>query len=149
MSASIFLLVIGALIFGYFLTVSGTTTALIRWLADQPLPPHGVLALILLGYLFLGAVMDELAMTLLTLPIVFPVILALGFDPIWFGVIFVMVITLGMITPPIGMNVFVINAIAKHVSIRSIYRGVTPFIIADIIRLIILVTFPSIALALL
>ena len=148
MSAAIFTIVIGALVFGYFLTVTGTTTALIGWLANQPLGPYGVLFLILLGYLILGALMDELAITLLTLPIVFPVIKALGFDPVWFGVIYVMTVTLGVNTPPIGMNVFVINSIARHIGLGRIYRAVAPFIAADLMRLALLILFPSIALVL-
>jgi TRAP-type C4-dicarboxylate transport system permease large subunit len=96
----------------------------------------------------LGAVMDELAMVLLTLPIVFPVVIGLGFDPIWFGVIIVMTVTLGLICPPVGMNVFVINSLARDVSLGEIYRGVGPFIIADIVRLIILCAFPWISLVL-
>ncbi|MEW5424628.1 TRAP transporter large permease [Amorphus sp. 3PC139-8] len=148
MSAAIFTIVIGALIFGYFLTVTGTTAGLISWLANQPVGPYGVLASILLGYLILGALMDELAITLLTLPIVFPVVQSLGFDPIWFGVIFVMTVTLGVNTPPIGMNVFVINQIARHVELGRIYRSVMPFILADLVRLGLLIAFPSIALVL-
>jgi TRAP-type C4-dicarboxylate transport system permease large subunit len=85
-------------------------------------------------------------MILLTIPIVFPVITQLGFDPIWFGVIVVMVVTLGMVMPPIGINVFVINSIAKDVKIETIYRGVMPFIVTDLIRLAILVAFPSLSL---
>lgn len=146
MSAAIFTLVIGALTFGYFLTVTGTTTALIGWLANQPVGPYGVLTLILLGYLILGAVMDELAITLLTLPIVFPVIVSLGFDPIWFGVIFVMTVTLGVNTPPIGMNVFVINSMARHIGLGRIYRAVMPFVGVDLLRLLLLVLFPAISL---
>ena len=82
-------------------------------------------------------------MILLTIPIIFPVITQLGFDPIWFGVIIVMVVTLGMVMPPIGINVFVINSIARDVRIETIYRGVMPFIVADLIRLAILVAFPG------
>lgn len=148
MSSAIFMLVIGALVFGYFLTVTGTTPALIGWITAQDLSPYVILTLILIFYLILGAIMDELAMTLLTLPVVYPVIVALGFDPIWFGIIFVMVVTLGLITPPIGMNVFVINAIAPHIGLRKIYAGVMPFIASDLVRLVLLILFPSISLVL-
>ncbi len=112
----------------------------------MPIGPYGVLALILVGYFILGALMDELAMILLTVPIVFPVMMQLGFDPIWFGVIIVMAVTLGMICPPVGINVFVINSIAPDISLPRIYRGVMPFIASDLIRLVILVVFPSISL---
>ena len=105
-----------------------------------------MLALIMLGYLILGAVMDELAMILLTVPIVFPAMMHLGFDPVWFGVIVVMAVTLGMICPPVGMNVFVINSIARDVPLGKIYKGTMPFIAVDLIRLVILCAFPAISL---
>jgi TRAP-type C4-dicarboxylate transport system permease large subunit len=93
-----------------------------------------------------GALMDEMSMIILLVPIVFPVIKVLGFDPIWFGVIIVVACELGMITPPVGINVFVINSIVKDVRITTIYGGVLPFILSDIIRLALLVIFPMIAL---
>jgi len=147
-TAAIFTIVIGAFLFGYFLTVTQTTQNVTQFLVELPIGPYGVLTLILIGYFILGAVMDELAMVLLTVPIVFPVMMGLGFDPIWFGVIIVMTVTLGLICPPIGMNVFVINSIARDVSLVAIYRGVAPFIAADILRLIILCAFPWISLVL-
>jgi TRAP-type C4-dicarboxylate transport system permease large subunit len=145
-SAAIFMIVIGAFLFGYFLTITQTTQKAIQLLVNLPLGPYGVLALILFVYFILGAIMDELAMILLTVPIVFPVMSALGFDPVWFGVIIVMTVTLGLICPPVGMNVFVINSIARDVSLGTIYRGVAPFIVTDIVRLVILCAFPSISL---
>jgi C4-dicarboxylate transporter, DctM subunit len=111
-----------------------------------PVGPYGILALVMVGYLILGAIMDELAMILLTVPIVFPVMMQLGFDPVWFGVIIVMAVTFGMICPPVGMNVFVINSIAKDVSLGAIYKGTMPFIAVDVVRLIILCAFPAISL---
>ncbi len=147
-TAAIFTIVIGAFLFGYFLTITQTTQNVTQFLVELPIGPYGVLTLILIGYFILGAVMDELAMILLTVPIVFPVMMGLGFDPIWFGVIIVMTVTLGLICPPVGMNVFVINSIARDVSLISIYRGVMPFIAADILRLAILCAFPWISLVL-
>lgn len=147
-TAAIFTIVVGAFLFGYFLAITQTTQSVTQFLVELPIGPYGVLALILLGYFILGAVMDELAMILLTVPIVFPVMMGLGFDPTWFGVIIVMTVTLGLICPPIGMNVFVINSIARDVSLGAIYRGVSPFIVTDIVRLIILCAFPWISLAL-
>jgi C4-dicarboxylate transporter, DctM subunit len=125
-TAAIFTIVIGAFLFGYFLVITQTTQNVAGWMLSLPLGPYGVLALILVMYIVLGAIMDELAMILLTIPIIYPVILKLGFDPIWFGVIVVM--ELGMIMPPIGMNVFVINSLARDVPLWTIYKGVTPFI---------------------
>lgn len=146
-TAAIFTIVVGAFLFGYFLTITQTTQAVTQLLVELPIGPYGVLTLILIGYFILGAVMDELAMILLTVPIVFPVMMGLGFDPIWFGVIIVMTVTLGLICPPVGMNVFVINSIARDVSLVAIYRGVSPFILTDILRLAILCAFPWISLA--
>lgn len=100
----------------------------------------------MVGYFILGAVMDELAMILLTVPIVFPAMTQPGFDPVWFGVIVVMAVTFGMICPPVGMNVFVINWIARDVPLTRIYRGTMPFIGVDLLRLLLLCTFPGPAL---
>ena len=147
-TASIFVVVIGAYLFGYFLTITQTTQAIVEWLSALPIGPYGILALILLGYFILGALMDELAMILLTVPIVFPVMMKLGFDPVWFGVIIVMAVTLGMICPPVGINVFVINSIHRDIILPRIYAGVMPFIASDIIRLVILCAFPALSLAL-
>ena len=145
-SAAIFTIIIGAFLFGYFLVVTNATQSITTFMLGLPFGPYGILGVIILMYLVLGGLMDELAMILLTIPIVFPVITQLGFDPIWFGVIVVMVVTLGMVMPPIGINVFVINSIAKDVKIETIYRGVMPFIVTDLIRLAILVAFPSLSL---
>jgi len=145
-SSSIMLIVVGAYLFGYFLTITQFTQNAVEFLVSLPVGPYGVLALIMLGYLILGAVMDELAMILLTVPIVFPAMMHLGFDPVWFGVIVVMAVTLGMICPPVGMNVFVINSIARDVPLGKIYKGTMPFIAVDLIRLVILCAFPAISL---
>jgi tripartite ATP-independent transporter DctM subunit len=145
-TAAIFTIVIGAFLFGYFLTITQTTQKLIALLVGLPVGPYGVLAMILLVYFVLGAIMDELAMILLTVPIVFPAMTQIGFDPVWFGVIIVMAVTLGLICPPVGMNVFVINSIVRDVSLATIYRGVSPFIVADILRLAILSAFPALSL---
>ena len=97
-------------------------------------------------YLVLGCLMDAMAMIILTVPIIFPVVTALGFDPIWFGVIIVMTVELGLIHPPVGMNVFVIKSVVKDVSFTTVFKGVLPFVATDIVRLIILIAFPIIAL---
>ena len=145
-TAAIFMIVIGAYLFGYFLTITQTTQKLIALMVGLPIGAYGVLAVVMLMYFVLGAIMDELAMILLTVPIVFPVMMQLGFDPVWFGVIIVMAVTLGLICPPVGMNVFVINSIARDVSLGTIYRGVMPFIVSDIVRLTILCAFPALSL---
>jgi C4-dicarboxylate transporter, DctM subunit len=101
--------------------------------------------LILLMYLVLGCLMDAMAMVILTVPIVFPVVTSLGFDPIWFGIVIVMTVELGLIHPPVGMNVFVIKSVIKDVNMSTIFIGVLPFVVTDIIRLVILILFPLLA----
>lgn len=141
-TAAVFTILVGAILFGYFLAVTQAPQDLAQWLLGLGLGKYGVLALILLMYLLLGSVMDAMAMVILTVPIVFPIIMQLGFDPIWFGIIVVVAVELGMITPPVGMNVFVIKSVIRDVNLGTIFRGVFPFVITDIIRLVILVAFP-------
>jgi len=145
-SSAIMMIVLGAYLFGYFLTITQFTQKAVEFLVELPVGAYGVLALVMVGYFILGAVMDELAMILLTVPIVFPAMMQLGFDPVWFGVIIVMAVTFGMICPPVGINVFVINSIAHDVPLGTIYRGTMPFIAIDVVRLAILCAFPSISL---
>ena len=145
-TAAVFTVLIGALLFGYFLTVTQTPQKVTAFLTGLGLGRYGVLALIMLLYLVLGCLMDALAMIILTVPIIFPVIIALGFDPIWFGVLIVMTVELGLIHPPVGMNIFVIKSVVEDVRISTIFYGVLPFIVTDILRLIILIAFPIIAL---
>jgi C4-dicarboxylate transporter DctM subunit len=144
-AAAVFTVLIGALLFGYFLTVTQTPQKVTEFLTGLGLGRYGVLALIMLMYLVLGCLMDALAMIILTIPIVFPVIIHLGFDPIWFGIIIVMTVELGLIHPPVGMIVFVIKSVVDDVSFATIFRGVLPFIITDLIRLVILIAFPVLA----
>ena len=144
-TAAIFTVLIGALLFGYFLTVTQTPQNVTEFLTGLGLGRYGVLAFIMLMYLVLGCLMDALAMIILTVPIIFPVIQHLGFDPIWFGVIIVMTVELGLIHPPVGMNVFVIKSVVPEVSFLTIFSGVLPFIATDILRLVILIAFPIIA----
>jgi len=145
-SAAVFTVLIGALLFGYFLTITQTPQKLTEFLTGLGIGRYGVLALIMVMYLVLGCLMDAMAMIILTVPIIYPVILQLGFDPIWFGIIIVMTVELGLIHPPVGMNVFVIKSVVKDVSFMTIFKGVIPFVITDILRLIILIAFPIIAL---
>ena len=129
-----FTVLIGALLFGYFLTITQTPQKVTEFLTALGLGRYGVLALIMLMYLVLGCLMDAMAMIILTMPIIFPVITHLGFDPIWFGVIIVMTVELGLIHPPVGMNVFVIKSVIKDVNFSTIFKGVIPFILTDLIR---------------
>ena len=145
-AAAVFTVLIGALLFGYFLTVTQTPQKITMFLTGLGLGRYGVLALIMLMYLLLGCLMDALAMVILTVPIMFPVILSLGFDPIWFGIIIVMTVELGLIHPPVGMIVFVIKSVVHDVDFLTIFKGVLPFIVTDLVRLTILIAFPIIAL---
>jgi C4-dicarboxylate transporter DctM subunit len=145
-AAAVFTVLIGALLFGYFLTITQSPQKLTEILTGLGIGRYGVLALIMVMYLVLGCLMDAMAMIILTVPIIYPVIVHLGFDPIWFGVIIVMTVELGLIHPPVGMNVFVIKSVVKDVSFTTIFKGVLPFIVTDIVRLVILIAFPIIAL---
>jgi C4-dicarboxylate transporter DctM subunit len=145
-AAAVFTVLIGALIFGYFLTVTQTPQKVTEFLTGLGLGSYGVLAVIMVMYLVLGCLMDAMAMIILTVPIIFPVVTQLGFNPIWFGVIIVMTVELGLIHPPVGMNVFVIKSVVKDVSFATIFKGVIPFVLTDLVRLVILIAFPILAL---
>jgi C4-dicarboxylate transporter DctM subunit len=145
-AAAVFTVLIGALLFGYFLTITQVPQKVTEFMTGLGIGPYGVLALIMVMYLVLGCLMDAMAMIILTVPIIFPVVTELGFDPIWFGVIIVMTVELGLIHPPVGMNVFVIKSVVHDVTFSSIFKGVLPFIATDLLRLVILIAFPIIAL---
>ena len=145
-SVAIYTVLIGAILFGYFLTITQTPQKITAFLVALDLGAYGTLAVILGLFLVMGCILDAMAMIILLVPIVYPVVMQLGFDPIWFGVIVVMTVELGLITPPVGMNVFVINSIARDVNLLTIFRGVMPFVLTDIIRLILLIAFPAIVL---
>jgi len=147
-TAMIFLIIIGADLFGYFMALSQTPLALAAWLVSLKVGPVVVIWIVIVVYLVLGCLMDELAMILLTVPIFFPVVTALGFDPIWFGVMIVAVVQFGLIAPPVALNVFVIAGIAKDVPIATIFRGIMPFLAAMIILMILLTAWPDLALIL-
>ena len=145
-TAMIFTVLTGAILFNNFLILASVPNLVSDWIGALPLGKTAVLLVIIGMYFVLGCLLNSLAMILLTIPIVFPIVKALNYDPVWFGIIIVMVVELGLITPPIGMNVFVIKGITKDVPLETIFRGVTPFIIAQIILISILIAFPSIAL---
>ncbi|WP_322865575.1 TRAP transporter large permease [Aquicoccus sp. G2-2] len=145
-SVAIYVVLIGATLFGYFLAITQVPQELTQSLLDLGAGKYGTLILIMLMFLVMGCFLDAMAMIILMVPIVFPVVMQLGFDPIWFGVIIVMTVELGLITPPVGMNVFVINSIASKVSLQRIFKGVLPFVVVDVLRLIILIAFPALVL---
>lgn len=142
----IFMIVIGAHIFNVFLSLTDVTSLITDFLAGLNLPVLAVLFIIMLIFLGLGCILDTLAMIVLIVPIILPTVLALGMDPIWFGVIVVLVMEMGLITPPIGINVFVIKGIAPDVPLPSIFKGILPFLAAQLLVVSILILFPDIAL---
>jgi tripartite ATP-independent transporter DctM subunit len=147
-TSMIFLIIIGADLFGYFMALSQLPLAMATWLIHLNVGALGVLWIILVLYLILGCVMDELAIILLTVPIFFPVVMQLGFDPIWFGVIIVVTVQIGLVSPPVGLNVFVIAGMARDVPIPRIFRGIMPFLAAMVVLLVLLTAWPDLALIL-
>ncbi|MFC2967675.1 TRAP transporter large permease [Acidimangrovimonas pyrenivorans] len=151
-SAMIFLIILGAEMFNSFLAFTQAPQALTEWVTTQGFSPHLVLALILICYLIFGCVMDSLSMILLTIPIFFPIIQGLDFglgkedSAIWFGILALIVVEVGLITPPVGMNLFIINNVARDIPMSKTYKGVAPFVLADLLRVIVLVSFPGITL---
>jgi tripartite ATP-independent transporter DctM subunit len=142
----IFLLIICAQIFSYFVAVSRLSSALAGFIGGLALPPLGILGAILILYIILGCIMEVFSAMLITMPILFPLIVSLGFNPIWFGVITVIMLEMGLITPPVGMNVFVIAGMARDVPMYAIFKGVWPFVIAMAACVAILIAFPQVAL---
>lgn len=142
LSAVVFFMLVGAETLGYFISVSRISFSISDLLFGWDVAPMIIVLCILLLYFVLGMFMDAIAMLVITVPVVFPIIQALGIDPVWFGIITVLTVELGLITPPVGMNVFVIKAMAPHVGLGEIYRGVSPFILSDIVRLSLLLLFP-------
>ncbi len=141
----IFMILIGAGIFNYFIDTTGLTDALIGWVKDLGWNRWGVMFALMVMYIILGALMDELAMMLLTVGAVFKLVTALGFDPIWFGVMFVTVCEIGMIVPPVGINLFVIQGVTG-LPLQTIVRGITPFVVADCVRMLVIALVPALAL---
>jgi tripartite ATP-independent transporter DctM subunit len=152
-TAMVFLIVLGAAAYNTFLALSQLPQELAAWVGGQGLSPYAILWAILVFYLIFGCVMDSLSMILLTIPIFFPMVSGLDFGlgpeetAIWFGVLVLIVVEVGLITPPVGMNLFVIQSMAPGISIRETYRGVLPFVVSDLVRVAILVAFPILTLA--
>lgn len=145
-TAMVFLILIGAHIFSPFLAMTRIPTDLAESLLALGLPALGVLAVILVAYVVLGMFLEGFAMLVLTVPIVFPIILELGYDPIWFGIIMVLVLEMGLISPPVGINVFVVKGVAEDVPMSQIFAGIMPFWIAMLVCVVLLIIFPQVAL---
>ncbi len=142
----VFLILIGALVFGPFLALSGLPQQFASWLISFDLPPLAVLSILLALYIFLGMFLEGFAMLVLTLPIVIPIVEALGYDLIWFGVLMVIVLEMGLISPPVGINVFVVKGLVPDVPLSKVFAGILPFWLAMFVALVLLIAFPDIAL---
>jgi len=146
MTAMLFAIIIGALIFSNFVNVGGLLQVLDAWVKAMNLSPASVLVCVLAAYIILGLLLESMSMLLLTVPIFFPLMMGYGFDPVWFGIIVVVVTEISLITPPLGMNIFVLRATLPDVDTHTIVRGVIPFVVADIFRLILLAAVPALVL---
>ena len=145
-TAMIFFLLIGSMIFANFVNVVGMPYALSDFVLGWDVSPFVVILILMLVYILLGCILESMSMIVLTVPVFYPMIQALGFDLIWFGIVVVVVTEISLITPPVGLNVFVLKAVLPDVKVSTIFKGVTPFWIADIVRLTLIVTFPPISL---
>jgi len=146
LTVMIFTIIWGVMIFVRFLGFTGLPREFALWISGLPVDPLLILLLILAAYVILGMFMDAIGMLLLTLPVVFPAILALGYDPIWFGIILVKMVEICLITPPIGLNCFVVSGVRPEIPLEDIFRGVMPFFIADLLTVAVLIAFPDLVL---
>jgi len=141
------LVLMGAMVFGKFLMLTSLPDHLLHWVSGLQIPPLGVLAVVLVIYIILGCVLDVPSMLVITLPIFFPLLAGLGFDGVWLGILVILEVEMGVITPPVGMNVFVLKSVVGEMaSIGDIFRGIVPFFYMDILVMVILVAFPVLSL---
>ena len=146
MIGMIFLIVVGAALFNFFIETSSLTQTLVAWIAGRDFPPLAVLVLLLVFYLALGCVMDSLSMILLTAIPTAQVMTGLGYDPVWFAVGVVSLVEIGLITPPVGMNVFILRGLSPEMTMATLSRGIVPFLAADAVRIILIVALPRLVL---
>jgi tripartite ATP-independent transporter DctM subunit len=144
-SCMILTIIACATVFGHFITVSKVPLFVSKWISSLHVPPYVIMLVIILIYLIGGCFIDMIPLIILTIPILYPIVINLGYDPIWFGVIIVLVTCMGVITPPVGVNVYVIKGIAKDVPLETIFKGIFPFLIAMIVASLILIIYPPIA----
>lgn len=145
-TANIILIVVGSTIFSYFVVQTGIARGIVDWIGATGLPPTAVISLLVVVYILLGCFLEGIGMVLVTVPVFLPLVVANGYDPVWFGILLVLVVEIGLIHPPIGMNLFVIRAQAPEISLRDMYGGVLPFLAAPILLIILLIAVPDIAL---
>ncbi len=146
LTVMIFTIIWGVLIYVRFLGYTGLTTAFADWIVHLDVAPLVVIILILCIYIILGMFMDGIGMLLLTLPVVHPAVIALGYDPVWFGIIVVKMVEVGLVTPPIGLNCFVVNGVRPDIPLEEVFKGIWPFVVADLITVAVLIIFPGIVL---
>lgn len=146
-SCMVLVIVAGATVFGHFLQITNVPTELATWMANLPLPGWGIMLVVIGFYLLAGAFLDALALVMLTVPIFYPVILQLGYDPIWFGVMIVLVTQMGVISPPVGVNVYVVSGMDRTVPMPSVFKGALPFLAGLVLAALLLLIFPEIATA--
>lgn len=145
-TAMVFLIIAGATIFGHFMAITRAPFALSEWVGGLPLPPVVIMVFIMAIYLIGGCFMDSLALVTLTIPILYPIITEMGYDPIWFGILIILAAEMGVITPPVGVNVYVIKGVAPDVSMNKIFRGIWPFLGAEVVATLMILFVPQIAL---
>ncbi|MEB2317043.1 MAG: TRAP transporter large permease [Pseudomonadota bacterium] len=145
-TAMIFMVIWGVMIFVRFLAFTGMPDSLTESIVAMNLSPTMVVILVIILYLFLGMILDGLGMMMLTLPVIYPAMMALGFDPVWFGVLVIKMVEIGLVTPPVGMNCYVVNGVRPDIPLETIFRGVMPFLVGEIFIVGILVTFPEVVL---
>jgi tripartite ATP-independent transporter DctM subunit len=145
-TAMLFTILIAAMLFSSFVNFTTMPGDLKDWILHLGLPPLAVVGAMMLIYVLLGTIMEELSMVLLTIPVFFPIVTGLGFDPVWFGVLIVLVVQIGLISPPVGMNLFVLNALLKDVTLAQIFRGVWLFVVMLVVALFVVLEFQPIAL---
>ena len=143
-STMMFAIILGAAFFGEFINLTGVHEGLLKLVQGTSLPPFGVILVIIVIYLLLGSVLESLSMILLTVPIFFPVVKALGYDPVWFGILIVMVVEVGLIHPPIGINLYVIRSMMPEIPMMAIVRGIIPFIVSDLLRILLIAAVPAV-----
>ncbi len=146
MTGMIFMILIGAALFNFFIETSGMTQALVNWITHAGFAPINVILILIVFYVVLGCFMDSLSMILLTVVPAYTVVTGLGYDPIWFGVLLCSIVEIGMITPPVGMNLFVIQGVSPNLNLATLSRGIVPFVMADFVRVALIVVFPALSL---
>jgi len=145
-SAMLYVILIGASVFSYALTLSRLPSNMVAIIGNLDVPPLMIIAGLMVIYIILGALFDTVSAMVLTMPFVYPLILNMGMDPIWWGIVMVMVIEIGMVTPPIGINALIMRSMLPQSNLRDIYMGIMPFLVSDLIRLTLVILFPALAL---